>query len=220
MVQIHPGNPHWPGEQGLAQQRRRALYTSTGQRVHPRCVPPGGQRSGTQSRQSTPAGQFTPFEQRSRFSRVANGQTWHPNATNATRERGRMEIGVSHHYNEALEADGAVREPYGPLMDMMERLGPGMLAERRARAGAKLRELGATFPLPGDAAAEEERILPADWIPRIVPREHWTRLSAGLLQRGRAINAWLTDLQDGEGNVVPQEIVESSRFRDRLRPLL
>jgi uncharacterized circularly permuted ATP-grasp superfamily protein len=130
-----------------------------------------------------------------------------------------MEIGVSHHYNEALEADGAVREPYGPLMDMMERLGPGMLAERRARAGAKLRELGATFPLPGDAAAEEERILPADWIPRIVPREHWTRLSAGLLQRGRAINAWLTDLQDGEGNVVPQEIVESSRFRDRLRPL-
>jgi uncharacterized circularly permuted ATP-grasp superfamily protein len=130
-----------------------------------------------------------------------------------------METGVSHHYNEALEADGAVREPYGPLMEMMERLGPGMLAERRARAGAKLRELGATFPLPGDDAAKEDRILPADWVPRIVPREHWKGLSAGLLQRGRAINAWLIDLQDGEGDVVPQEIVESSRFRDRLRPL-
>jgi len=130
-----------------------------------------------------------------------------------------METRVSHHYNEALEADGAVREPYGPLMEMMELLGPGMLAERRARAGAKLRELGATFPLPGDDAAEEDRILPADWMPRIVPRDHWEKLSAGLLQRGRAINAWLTDLQDGEGDVVPDEIVESSRFRDRLRPL-
>ena len=44
-----------------------------------------------------------------------------------------METGVSHHYNEAFEAGGAVREPYGPLMEMMERLGPGMQAERRTR---------------------------------------------------------------------------------------
>jgi len=100
-------------------------------------------------------------------------------------------------------------------MEMMDRLGPGMLAERRTRAGTKLRELGATFPLPGD----EGRFLPADWMPRIVPHDHWTRLSAGLLQRGRAINAWLTDLHEGDQDVVPQEIVESSRFRDRLRPL-
>ncbi len=128
-----------------------------------------------------------------------------------------METGVSHHYNEALEVDGAVREPYGPLMEMMDRMGPGMLAERRARAGAKLRELGATFPLPH--ATEKDRILPADWMPRIVPRAHWEKLSAGLLQRGRAINAWLTNLRDGEGGVVRREIVECSRFRDRLRPL-
>lgn len=126
-----------------------------------------------------------------------------------------METGVSYHYNEALDAEGAVREPYGPLMEMMDRLGPGMLAERRTRAGAKLRELGATFPLPGD----EGRYLPADWMPRIVPRDHWTQLSAGLLQRGRAINAWLTDLHKGDQDVVPHEIVESSRFRDRLRSL-
>ena len=111
-----------------------------------------------------------------------------------------------------------VREPYGPLMEMMDRMGPVMLAERRARAGAKLRELVATFALPGDDAAEKDRILPADWMPRIVPRAYWEKLSAGLLQRGRAINAWLTDLRDGEGGVVPREIVESSRFRDRPLP--
>ena len=78
--------------------------------------------------------------------------------------------------------------------------------------------MGATFPLPGDDAAEEDRILPADWMPRIVPRDHWTQLRRALAA-GRAINAWLTDLQDGEGDVVPQEIVESSRFQDRLQPL-
>ena len=129
-----------------------------------------------------------------------------------------METGVAH-YNEALAGGSEVREPYGPLMEMMDRLGPAMLAERRARAAAKLRQLGATFPLPGDDPKGADRLQPADWMPRIVPRDHWEKLSAGLLQRGRAINAWLTDLQNGDQNVVPQEIVESSAFYDRLRPL-
>ena len=131
-----------------------------------------------------------------------------------------METRVSH-YNEALADDGgAVREPYGPLMEMIDRLGTALLVERRARAAAKLRQLGATFPLPGDdASGKAGRLLPADWMPRIVPRDHWEKLSAGLLQRGRAINAWLTDLRNGNQNVVPQEMVESSAFFERLRPL-
>ena len=129
-----------------------------------------------------------------------------------------METGVAH-YNEASAGGGAVREPYGPLLETMDRLGPAMLAERRARAATKLRQLGATFPLRGDDPGAMDRLLPADWMPRIVPRDHWKGLSTGLLQRGRALNAWLTDLRDGDQPVVPQEIVESSAFFDRLRPL-
>jgi uncharacterized circularly permuted ATP-grasp superfamily protein len=65
------------------------------------------------------------------------------------------------HHNEAFGRDGAPRAFYRPLLEAVEDLGPETFAERRARAGEILGELGATFPLPG-AAGEEDRILPAD----------------------------------------------------------
>ena len=92
---------------------------------------------------------------------------------------------------------GASREFYRPLLDARGRIGTEEFAERSAHADEKLRELGATFPLPGDPAGKE-RILPADWMPRIIPKDHWETLSAGLLQRGRAINTWLVELYNGE----------------------
>jgi uncharacterized circularly permuted ATP-grasp superfamily protein len=119
-----------------------------------------------------------------------------------------MEIKTKH-FNEVFEPGGEIRELYRPLFQGLERLGEEELAGRSARAGEKLRDLGATFPLPDDPTGKE-RILPADWIPRIVPRDHREILSRGLLQRGYAINAWLTDLYNGEQDVVPEEIVKSS----------
>jgi hypothetical protein len=68
-----------------------------------------------------------------------------------------MEARTSHH-NEAFERDGAPRAFYRPLLEAMEDLGPEALAEKRARAGERLGELGATFPLP-DAGGEEDRVL-------------------------------------------------------------
>ena len=121
------------------------------------------------------------------------------------------------YFNEVFEAGGEVREPYGPLSEVLERIGAGELARRGAVADEKLRELGATFPLPGDPAGKD-RILPADWTPRIIPRDHWERLSAGLVQRGRAINAWVTDLYNGAQDIVPQEIIQSNIYY-RARPL-
>lgn len=120
-------------------------------------------------------------------------------------------------YNEALEPGGAIRPPYRPLFETIRRLGPGMMAERRVRAEEHLRRMGATFPLPGEDGPQD-RALPADWLPRIIPARHWERLSAGLLQRGRALNAWLVDLYNGRQDVVPEEIVESSVFYEP-RPL-
>ncbi|MCA1740668.1 MAG: circularly permuted type 2 ATP-grasp protein, partial [Actinobacteria bacterium] len=88
-------------------------------------------------------------------------------------------------------------------------IGENERAQRSARADEKLRYLGATFPLPNDPEGQD-RILPADWIPRIIPIDHREILSTGLLQRGYAINAWLTALYNGEQDVVPEEIVQSS----------
>ncbi len=119
-----------------------------------------------------------------------------------------MEI-KTEYFNEVFEPGGGLRELYKPLFETLERIGEEELAERSERAGEKLRELGATFPLPGDPEGQG-RILPADWIPRIVPKDHREILSRGLLQRGYAINAWLADLYNDEQDVVPEEIVETS----------
>jgi len=113
------------------------------------------------------------------------------------------------YFNEVFEPGGEVRERYQTFLESLERLGEEELAQRRARADEKLRELGATFPLPGDSEGQD-RILPADWIPRIIPKDHREILSTGLLQRGYAINAWLADLYNGEQDVVPDEVVKSS----------
>ena len=118
-------------------------------------------------------------------------------------------------YNEVFIEPGRPRDLYEPLVEAVRDIGSGEFSERASAARDRLRELGATFPLPG-SSDERERVLPADWTPRIIPHEHWQRISAGILQRGRAINAWLTDLYNGDQEVVPREIVESSVFyRDR-----
>ena len=119
-----------------------------------------------------------------------------------------MEI-KTEYFNEAFEPGGEIRERYRPFLESLERLGEEELAQRSARADEKLREFGATFPLPDDPEGRD-RILPADWIPRIIPKDHREILSTGLLQRGYAINAWLADLYNGEQDEVPDEIVKSS----------
>lgn len=113
--------------------------------------------------------------------------------------------------NEVFDAAGEPRDFYRPLLDVLSWMGPEGFAGRRGRAKALLKDLGATFPLP-DGSGEKERVLPADWVPRIVPRGDWEGLSDGLLQRGRAINAWLRDLYAGEQTLVPGEVLQSSVF--------
>ena len=121
-----------------------------------------------------------------------------------------MEI-KTEYFNEVFEPEGKVRERYRPLFEALERMGEEEFATRCERAGERLRELGATFRLP-DNPEGQDRILPADWIPRTIPKDHREILSTGLLQRGNAINAWLVDLYNGEQGVVPEEIVSSSVF--------
>jgi uncharacterized circularly permuted ATP-grasp superfamily protein len=81
---------------------------------------------------------------------------------------------------------------------------------RTARARETLGELGATFPV--DGAGDSGRLLPVDWTPRIIAAQEWQTLSEGLLQRGKAINAWLQDVYGPGQDLVPEEILRGSVF--------
>ena len=119
-----------------------------------------------------------------------------------------MEIGLSR-FNEVFEEAGVPRDHYASLFETLGELGADAVAARIfSWAHQRLEGLGATF----SADDSDERIIPVDWMPRIVTRDHWQHLSDGLLQRGRAINVWLEALYGDGQDVVPRELVESSAF--------
>jgi hypothetical protein len=69
-------------------------------------------------------------------------------------------------YNDA----GALRGRYETLRGVYQGLGEEELARRILLAAQRLRELGATFPVD-DGTGDLERLLPVDWVPRIVAAE-------------------------------------------------
>jgi uncharacterized circularly permuted ATP-grasp superfamily protein len=87
----------------------------------------------------------------------------------------------------------------------------------RARADQMFLNEGVTFNVYGDSAGAE-RIFPFDPVPRVIDAATWAELEAGLIQRVRALNAFVADVY-GEGailkdRIVPEDLIKtSSQFR-------
>lgn len=116
-------------------------------------------------------------------------------------------------YDEMFSSEGAPRKSYDFLKTKMESLGGLELVKRSSSAEKALISLGITFTLYGEGE-QQERIMPFDVIPRIVPKDEWSGLEQGLKQRIEALNLFLQDIY-GEGKilkdkVIPRETVESS----------
>ncbi|HXQ88437.1 MAG TPA: circularly permuted type 2 ATP-grasp protein, partial [Solirubrobacterales bacterium] len=82
--------------------------------------------------------------------------------------------------DEAYEPDGTPRPLYAGLLDD---LGGRDLAELRGRVEEQVEARGLTFG--GDEP------ITVDPVPRLIGAEEWKRLEAGLLQRARALNAFV-----------------------------
>lgn len=105
--------------------------------------------------------------------------------------------------DEAYEADGTPRPLYAELL---EELGRRDLTEMHARVEGKVAGSGLTFG--------EERPIPIDPVPRLIAAEEWERLEPGLLQRARALNAFIADAYGPQrifdAGVVPRRLLETS----------
>jgi uncharacterized circularly permuted ATP-grasp superfamily protein len=115
--------------------------------------------------------------------------------------------------NEVFLPDGAPRGIYEPVLDELERTGPGRWEERSRRAHGLLLEEQRSFGI-----LEGDKTHPTDWIPRLVPASDWMRLVRGLEQRLRAINEFLRRLEAGKVEVVPREVIEGSILYDVSTP--
>jgi uncharacterized circularly permuted ATP-grasp superfamily protein len=79
------------------------------------------------------------------------------------------------------------------------------LRRRQQAAETTFRQLGITFAVYGDDNASE-RIIPFDIVPRVFMADEWARLSAGLVQRVEAINAFLDDIY-GERRILREGVL-------------
>ncbi len=111
-------------------------------------------------------------------------------------------------FSEWQDSEGRVRRHYESIAEAVERLGPQEMARRWGAAGRQVDFDAFTFYLD----PRQYRPAPADWLPRVIPAEHWEVISAGVTQRLKAINRFLLDLYDGEQTIVPPEVVFTSRY--------
>ena len=112
-------------------------------------------------------------------------------------------------YDEMVDADGAPRAHTKSLYEALELLSPGDLEERGTARIRSFLQQGITFSSSG-----EEWVFPLDLVPRLIAEDEWDHIEAGVVQRVRALEAFLDDiygnrevLRDG---VIPHSLVLTS----------
>jgi uncharacterized circularly permuted ATP-grasp superfamily protein len=110
-------------------------------------------------------------------------------------------------FSEWQYPDGRPREHYARLAEVVEALGTEGLAQRWAQAQIQVELDAFTFYLD----PRQFRPAPTDWIPRVIPMDHWEVIEAGVSQRIRATNRFLVDLYNGGQDIVPDDVMFTSQ---------
>jgi uncharacterized circularly permuted ATP-grasp superfamily protein len=102
-----------------------------------------------------------------------------------------------------------VRPPYRAFAEWIGTQKLDDLKRKATEAETLFRRTGITFAVYGDESAGE-RLIPFDIIPRIISAAEWHRLSVGIEQRVRALNAFMYDIYHR------QEIIKAGRIPEEL----
>jgi len=104
-------------------------------------------------------------------------------------------------WDEMFEAPEVPRPEARLLHEALRQLTAGDFEARSAARDRSFRDRGITFQLSG-----EERPWPLDLIPRILTDAEWGVLEAGVVQRVRALEAFLADVY-GRGRILADRVV-------------
>ena len=96
-------------------------------------------------------------------------------------------------FDELQNPDGSARDAYSEYHAWFENEDLKRLRKKSLEAETFFRRTGITFNVYGQAEADE-RLIPFDIVPRIISGREWARLTKGIEQRVRAINAFLYDI--------------------------
>ena len=124
-------------------------------------------------------------------------------------------------FDEMGLSDQEVRGAYRTLRDWLSETPPEILSLRREEAETFFRRIGITFAVYGEGG-DPERIIPFDIIPRILEAAEWRHISAGLIQRVKALNAFIADIYGKQeivrAGVMPAEhIILNETYRHHMQ---
>ena len=113
------------------------------------------------------------------------------------------------HFSE-MQGEAGIRPPYASYGTWFSQQDTERLQKKSREAEAFFRRTGITFNVYGQADAEE-RLIPFDLVPRILSNSEWTKLSKGIAQRVRGINAFLHDIYNRQeiirAGIVPKALI-------------
>ena len=123
-------------------------------------------------------------------------------------------------YDEMYDTDGSVRESYQLYAEWLKSTPEEVISRKREEADMAFHRVGITFAMYGEDAGQE-RLIPFDIVPRIIPAHEWKRLSDGLRQRVQALNAFLHDIYHDQeilkaGRIPAAQILGNSQFRKEM----
>ncbi len=120
-----------------------------------------------------------------------------------------MNASDNNNFDEMYAPDGTVRNAYSLYDRWLSEQDRSWMRRKAFEAESFFRRTGITFNVYGDDDGEE-RLIPFDMVPRIISGSEWRKLSRGIEQRVRALNAFMHDLYHR------QEIIRSGRLPERL----
>jgi uncharacterized circularly permuted ATP-grasp superfamily protein/uncharacterized alpha-E superfamily protein len=123
-------------------------------------------------------------------------------------------------HDEMIDATGKIRPHWQELADVLNRIGPGGLADRWHEGKRLIHDNGVTYNVYGDPAGMD-RPWNLDAIPFILGATEWSWIEGALAQRARLLDAILADLYGPQrlihDGLLPPELLFG--HRGFLRPL-
>ena len=127
-------------------------------------------------------------------------------------------------FDEMHAPDGQVRAHYKMYDDWLQRQPSELMQARRDEAEVIFRRVGITFAVYGakdEGGSGTERLIPFDVIPRVIPRQEWVDMEAGLRQRVSALNRFIHDVYHGQeilkaGIVPADQVLNNTQFRKEM----
>jgi uncharacterized circularly permuted ATP-grasp superfamily protein len=110
-------------------------------------------------------------------------------------------------------SNDTLRPPYSEYKHWLDGEDAARLTRKSQEAEAFFRKTGITFKGYGEDDGDE-RLIPFDIVPRVITAQEWRKLSRGIEQRVRAINAFLYDIYHRQeilrAGRVPRELIANN----------